>query len=88
MCVRTWVVGVPQLGQILQVRNSDNLLHNVHGLSGTGQGFNVGQPLAGMVNKFPLTQEETMLKLTCDVHTWMRAYIGVVKHPYFAVTRE
>jgi hypothetical protein len=39
-----------------------------------------------MVNKFTLTQEETMLKLTCDVHTWMRAYIGVVKHPYFAVT--
>ena len=85
-CVYTpRVVGV-RLGQILQVRNSDDLLHNVHGLSGRGQGFNVAQPLAGMVNKFPLKQEETMLKLTCDVHTWMRAYIGIVKHPYFAVT--
>jgi plastocyanin len=78
-------VGV-RVGQVLHVRNSDNLLHNVHGLSGCGQGFNVGQPLAGMVNKFSLTQEETMLKLSCDVHTWMRGYIGVVKHPYFAVT--
>ncbi|MEO8258852.1 MAG: carboxypeptidase regulatory-like domain-containing protein [Acidobacteriota bacterium] len=87
-CVYTpRVVGV-RLGQVLQVRNSDNVLHNVHGLSGRGQGFNVGQPLAGMVNKFPLTQEETMLKLSCDVHTWMRAYIGVVKHPYFAVTAK
>jgi hypothetical protein len=79
------VVGV-RLGQTLQVRNGDNLLHNVHGLSGRGQGFNIGQPLAGMVNRVPLKQEETMLKLSCDVHTWMRAYVGVVKHPYFAVT--
>ena len=63
-----------------------SLVLNVHGLSGRGQGFNVGQPLAGMMNEFPVTQEETMLKLSCDVHTWMRAYIGVVKHPYFAVT--
>ena len=85
-CVYTpRVVGV-RLGQTLQVRNSDDLLHNVHGLSGRGQGFNVGQPLAGMVNKFTLKQEETPLKLTCDVHTWMRAYIAVVNHPYFAVT--
>jgi len=79
------VVGV-RVGQVLQVRNSDDLLHNVHGLSARDQGFNVGQPLAGMVNKFPLKQEETMLKLSCDVHTWMRAYVGVVKHPYFNVT--
>ena len=27
-----------------------------------------------------------MMKLSCDAHTWMRAYIGVVNHPYFAVT--
>ena len=79
------VVGV-RVGQVLHVRNSDNLLHNVHALSGRGQGFNVGQPLAGMVNRFSLKQEETMLKLSCDVHTWMRAYIGVVTHPYFTVT--
>ena len=79
------IVGV-RLGQILQVRNSDNTLHNVHGLSARGNGFNVGQPLIGMVNQFRLKEEETMMKLACDAHTWMRAYIGVVKHPYFAVT--
>jgi hypothetical protein len=79
------IVGV-RLGQILQVRNSDNTLHNVHGLSARGNGFNVGQPLVGMVNRFTLKEEETMMKLACDAHDWMRAYIGVVKHPYFAVT--
>jgi uncharacterized protein (DUF2141 family) len=81
------VVGV-RLGQVLQVRNSDNLLHNVHTLSGRGNSFNIAQPLAGMINRLPLKDEETMLQLSCDLHTWMHAYIGVVKHPYFAVTGD
>jgi hypothetical protein len=75
-----------RLAQVLQVRNSDNLLHNVHALSGRGNSFNVAQPMAGMMNRFPLKAEETMLQLSCDVHTWMRTYIGIVNHPYFAVT--
>jgi len=79
------VVGV-RVGQVLQVKNSDSLLHNVHSLSGRANGFNIGQPMAGMVNQFRLKDEETMLRLSCDIHTWMRAYIGVVSHPYFAVT--
>ena len=79
------VVGA-QVGQALQVRNSDPMLHNVHGLSGGGNGFNVGQPLAGMVNTFPLKEEEIVLRLKCDVHRWMTAYVGVVSHPYFAVS--
>ena len=79
------VVGV-RVGQVLQVRNSDNLLHNVHSLSGRTNSFNVGQPMAGMVNQFRLKDEETMLRLSCDLHGWMKAYIGVVSHPYFAVT--
>jgi len=79
------VVGA-QIGQALQVRNSDPMLHNVHSLSGGGNGFNVGQPLAGMVYTFPLKDEEIMLRLKCDIHRWMTAYIGVVSHPYFAVS--
>jgi hypothetical protein len=39
-----------------------------------------------MVNRVQPKAEETMLRLSCDVHTWMRAYIGVVSHPYFAVS--
>lgn len=78
------VVGA-QLGQPLRVLNSDPGLHNVHGVSAGGDGFNVGQPLAGMVNEFRL-KEEGILRLQCDVHTWMVAFVGVVSHPYFAVT--
>ena len=79
------VVGA-QVGQTLQVRNSDPMLHNVHSLSSGTNGFNVGQPSAGMVYTFQLKQEEIMLRLKCDVHRWMTAYIGVVSHPYFAVS--
>ena len=27
-----------------------------------------------------------MVRFKCDVHGWMAAYVGVVAHPYFAVT--
>ncbi len=79
------VVGV-RLGQTLQVRNSDPLLHNVHGLSGKDNGFNVGQPMAGMVTQFKMKSEEIMLRLRCDIHTWMTAFVAVVSNPYFAVS--
>ena len=27
-----------------------------------------------------------MLRLTCDVHSWMNIYVAVLEHPYFAVS--
>jgi plastocyanin len=78
------VVGA-RVGQALRVRNSDNLLHNVHSISTATNGFNVGQPMAGMQYDFRLKDEE-ILKVKCDVHRWMAAYVGVVSHPYFAVS--
>ena len=74
-----------QVGQPLRVRNSDPGLHNVHGVSAGRDTFNVGQPMAGMVNEFQL-KDEGILRLQCDVHTWMVAFVGVASHPYFAVT--
>jgi hypothetical protein len=78
------VVGL-QVGQPLQVRNSDPGLHNVHGTQAGADGFNVGQPVAGIVNTFK-PASEGVLRLRCDVHGWMVAFVGVVRHPYFAVT--
>src|SRR5256884_693264 len=79
------VVGV-RVGQVLQIKNSDALMHNVHGLSGKDNSFNVGQPTAGLVFQWKAKNEEVMLHLKCDVHNWMNAYIGVVTNPYFAVS--
>jgi plastocyanin len=79
------VVGA-RVGQTLQVRNSDELLHNVHGVSAHGSSFNISQPKAGVVTQLPLKTGEIMLRVTCDVHRWMTAFVGVVSHPYFATT--
>jgi plastocyanin len=78
------MVGV-RVGQTVRVQNSDPGLHNVHGVSAGKDGFNIGQPMAGMVNELHL-KDEGVLRLQCDVHTWMVAFVGVVSHPYFAVT--
>ena len=79
------VVGM-RVGQTLRIRNDDELLHNVHSSSAKGNAFNVGQPKAGIVFDFTPKTEEIMVKLGCDVHRWMTAYVGVVSHPYFGVS--
>ena len=79
------VVGA-RVGQTLQVKNSDDLLHNVHSLTGKSNAFNISEPKAGMVQQFTMKDEEVMLRIKCDVHSWMTTYIGVVTNPYFAVS--
>jgi len=79
------VVGV-QVGQNLEILNSDPTLHNVHAIPSTNQEFNMGQPLPGMRHTHQFTTAEVMVPFKCDVHPWMDAYVGVVDHPFFAVT--
>jgi len=79
------VVGA-RVGQTVQIKNSDDLLHNVDASSGKGNGFNIGQPRAGLVYEFKPKAEEVMMHVKCDVHNWMNLYIGVVTNPYFAVS--
>ena len=74
-----------RVGQTLQFRNSDDVLHNVHSMTATGNVFNVSEPKAGMVQQFVLKDEE-ILKIKCDIHGWMTTYVGIVSHPYFAVS--
>ncbi len=84
-CVyRPRVVGA-QVGQVLHVKNSDNWLHNVHSDSAKRNGINQSAPKAGMSVDLPLKDEE-MLRIGCDVHRWMTAWVGIVAHPYFAVS--
>ena len=79
------VVGV-RVTQPLEVSNSDETLHNVHGMPQTNREFNQGQPIVGMKNTVTFTAPEVMIPFKCDVHSWMSAYVGAVAHPYFAVT--
>jgi len=79
------VTGV-QVGQTLEVTNSDDTLHNVHAGPMVNAEFNMGQPIKGMTLKHTFTAPEVMIPFKCDVHGWMNAYVGVVANPYFAVT--
>ena len=81
------VMGV-RVGQTLQVRNDDEILHNVHSLSVKSNTFNVSEPKAGMVQQFKMKDEEVMLRIKCDIHSWMTTYVGVVSNPYFAVSNK
>jgi hypothetical protein len=74
-----------RVGQVLQVKNHDETLHNIRSHS-TVNPFNVSQPKAGMTFNFRLRSDDVMLHVRCDVHSWMTGYVGVVTHPFFAVT--
>lgn len=81
-------VAAARVGQTLELRNSDPLGHNVHGTSLSNR-FNVSQPTAGALTPVSLHAESAaqgVLEIKCDVHRWMKAFVGVVDHPYFSVT--
>ena len=81
------VVGV-QVGQPFVVANSDATMHNVHAVPDVNREFNHGQHVKDMKNTETFTAAEVMVPLKCDLHPWMKAYIGVVAHPYYAVTKD
>lgn len=79
------VVGV-MVGQPLQFRNDDGILHNVHGLPKVNREFNIGMPGSLKHKDQVLNKPEPLFKVKCDVHPWMNAYVSVMEHPYFDVT--
>ena len=76
------------VGQPLEIVNSDPTLHNIHAMPKENQEFNNGQPIQGMKMTHTFTAKEVMVPFKCDVHGWMNAYVGVLDHPYFAVTER
>jgi hypothetical protein len=78
-------VQVAEVGQMLELRNSDPILHNADAWIGKEPIFNVGLPPGGVKRK-PLARPGRMA-IKCDVgHTWMNAIVDVAEHPYHTVT--
>jgi len=75
-----------RVGQKLEIVNSDPTLHNIHALPKGNSEFNTGQPIQGMKTEHTFTAKEVMVPFKCDVHGWMNAYVGVLDHPFYAVT--
>ncbi|HEY6191559.1 MAG TPA: carboxypeptidase regulatory-like domain-containing protein [Bacteroidota bacterium] len=74
--------------QPLEIVNSDATLHNIHALPKNSTPFNMAQPKQGMKNVKTFATSEVMVKVKCDVHSWMAAYVGVLDHPFYSVTDD
>lgn len=85
-CYVPHVLGL-QVGQKLVVRNTDPLTHNVHSFAKKNKAFNQSQQSGGADIEQTFDKEEVLMPLKCDIHGWMSTYVGVVEHPFFAVTR-
>jgi len=81
------VLGV-MTGQDLEITNNDPSMHNVHPLPKNNTEWNSSQAPKGekMIKQFE--KEDIMIPFKCNVHPWMKAYVGVVSHPFYAVTGD
>jgi hypothetical protein len=80
------VLGI-ETGQTLDVTNSDPVTHNIHPRAHLNREWNQSQApgAAPLARRF--IRPEIMIRVKCNIHSWMKAWIGVVDNPYFAVTR-
>ena len=79
------VLGI-QTGQQFEVTNSDPLTHNIHPRAHVNREWNQSQAEGTPPLQRKFSQREIMIRVKCNIHSWMHAFIGVVDHPYFAVT--
>jgi len=77
-----------QVEQTLQILNSDSFMHNVNALAESNRPFNMGMPNQGDTRDRTFRVPEVMVRIKCDVHAWMNAYVGVVDHPFYAVSSQ
>lgn len=74
------------VGQQLEVRNSDPALHNIHSMAHENSGWNVSQYPGGDALEKTFDKPELMIPIQCNNHPWMKMYVNVSTHPFFAVT--
>ncbi len=71
--------------QTLELVNDDATSHNIHPLPANNREWNKAEPPNSKLED-SFAREEIAIPVKCNVHPWMRGYIAVFKHPYFAVT--
>jgi len=79
------VVIVPAGGKV-DFLNSDRLLHNLHAAPTANAAFNRTQP-KGRTITISFSHPE-IIKVTCDLHSWMRSWVVVADHPFYALTNS
>ncbi|HEY7364669.1 MAG TPA: hypothetical protein VIE37_11210 [Methylomirabilota bacterium] len=71
----------------IDIKNSDGVLHNIHTYSTANPSINKAQPKFKkvMTEKF---EKPEIIKVTCDVHSWMLGWVAVVPTSFFGVTTD
>ncbi len=78
------ILGV-RVQQDIEIVNDDPTLHNVRALAKANRPFNIGQPARGTRTK-SFRAAEKPIKVKCDVHPWMAAYVFVMEHSFHSTT--
>jgi len=77
-----------QTNQVIQIVNSDPVTHNIHPMAELNREWNPSQGPGDPALSRKFTKAEVMIPVKCNIHGWMHSYLGVLDHPYFAVTKE
>ncbi len=73
-------------GQPLEIQNNDPTMHNVHPMPKQNRQWSNSQPAGSAPLKSVFARPEFAMPVLCNVHPWMRAFVFVFDHPYYAVT--
>ena len=88
-CIYTPHVFGMVAGQDLLIKNSDATLHNIHSMPKVNKEFNFAMPKVVKEKKTTFSKSEPdPFYIKCDVHPWMKSWVLVSDHPYYAVTDE
>lgn len=81
------VMGI-MVNQKIQITNSDATQHNIHWTPKNNPEWNQSQPNGAPAIEKTFGRSEILVPVKCNQHPWMRSYIGVLKHPLYAVSGE
>jgi len=76
------------VNQKLNITNSDPTQHNIHFTPKNNPDWNQSQPNGAPPLTHSFARSEVLVPVKCNQHPWMKAYVGVLKHPFFAVSAE
>ncbi|MFN2577302.1 MAG: carboxypeptidase regulatory-like domain-containing protein [Pyrinomonadaceae bacterium] len=72
----------------ITITNSDPTTHNIHFTPKSNPDWNQSQPNGAPPLTHKLARAEVLVPVKCNQHPWMKSYVAVSKHPFFAITGE
>jgi plastocyanin len=76
------------VGEQIRIASDDSILHNTHPQNNETSAtiYNIALPFKGFSVTKPLPATPQLIRVKCDAHEWMRAWIWEFDHPYYATT--